>query len=187
MVCLASVQLTTLQRTDIRPVDPSLLGRQRCISLHIKNGPHIQPPAYSPMYEKRTPSSSSSNFPISPSAPEFFSFSTSSSSHSIRSSSNAGFLEDPISVNEGGQTLFLAFPTTALQHACECIQISLDHEPRLLDIGLIVSLSWLLYARDCVFIVSCSTGSMSKISSFKATCQCRGRGSIFRGVRGRSR
>lgn len=111
-VSLASVQLNTLHRTDIRLVDPSLLGRQRCVSLHIKNGPHI-PPAYSPTTnEKRT---TSPNFPLSPSAQDFFSFTSLTRS----ASSNSGLLDDPIRINEGEQTLFLAFPTTALQHACE--------------------------------------------------------------------
>lgn len=42
--------------------------------------------------------------------------------NSNSNSTGALLLDDALAVPEGGQTLYLAFPTTALQHACESIR-----------------------------------------------------------------
>lgn len=111
---MTSVDLTTLQRTDVRLVDPSLLGRQRCVSLNIKHHQHTPLPLSPGVEQKYSPS-----FPLSPSAPDTFTFSsTTPTSSSTSGRFSGGGLEEPLKLAMGGQTLFLAFSTTALQQAC---------------------------------------------------------------------
>lgn len=93
--------MNTLQRTDIRLVDPSLLGRQRCIAIHVKGGSYLPLPS---------PKPAPLSFPMSPSAPDFNAASGSSRP------ATAGFDRHRV---QDIQTLFFAFPTAASQHACE--------------------------------------------------------------------
>ncbi|KAK9895718.1 hypothetical protein P389DRAFT_68010 [Cystobasidium minutum MCA 4210] len=112
-MCMATVDLTTIPRTDVRPVDPSLLGRQRCLSLNIRNGSQIFLP-HSPGFDVRK----SPGFPLSPSAPDFSAFSSIGTSSPASSGRFSGLdLQDPLLLGSGSQTLFLAFPTTASQQA----------------------------------------------------------------------
>ena len=174
---MVSVDLTTLQRTDVRLVDPSLLGRQRCLSLNIKNGPQIPLPL-SPGVDQR----SSPGFPLSPSAPDFFTFSSTASTSSSHSGRYLGTsLEEPLQLASSGQTLFLAFSTTAAQQACKTAQSRTNFSPYYI---LTTEPFLLMPFRDIGVLVSCTTGGVPCGGSFQNSGDIAGRRLTIR--RGRS-
>ena len=155
-----SVQMNTLKRTDIRLVDPSLLGRQRCISIHVKNGTHLPLPlGTSAMSDTKHGSSS---FPLSPSAPDFLGLATlalppaSSSSTSRRPLSS---LQESPYLTQEAQSVYLSFPSAAAQHTCEFYKRLTWHVASSTNRRI-------LFGRDCIIIVPLSTRDLSPSGIF---------------------